>query len=38
MGMVPIDPDLLWIAKEGFNAPLPEGWSEEFSNLSLFLQ
>ena len=30
MGMVPIDPDLLWIAKEGFNAPLPDGWTEEF--------
>ena len=28
--MVPIDDDLLWIAKEGFYAPLPEGWIEQF--------
>ena len=30
MGMTPIDKDLLWIAREGFNAPLPEGWREEY--------
>ena len=36
MGMVPIDEDLLWIAKEGFNAPLPDGWSEEFDFWQFF--
>ncbi|KAK2958114.1 hypothetical protein BLNAU_6818 [Blattamonas nauphoetae] len=29
MNMVPIDEDLLWIAKEGYFAPLPAGWREE---------
>lgn len=26
---LPEDEDLLWIAAEGFHAPLPEGWSEQ---------
>jgi hypothetical protein len=30
MGMIPIDEDLLWIARDGYNAPLPDGWTEEF--------
>ncbi|KAH7826860.1 putative centrosomal protein [Monocercomonoides exilis] len=29
MGMTPLDNDLFWIAREGFNAALPDGWVEE---------
>ncbi|KAK2960584.1 putative Serine/threonine-protein phosphatase [Blattamonas nauphoetae] len=29
MNMVPIDEELLWIAKEGYFAALPDGWTEE---------
>jgi hypothetical protein len=33
MGWEPLEPDLFYIAYEGFYAELPKGWEERFFNI-----
>ena len=31
------EPDLLWIAREGINAPLPDNWKPWYTSTSIIL-
>lgn len=37
MGFDPLEPELFWIAKEGFYAPLPKDWVRGFEKKKIIV-